>query len=98
MLFYLLLWSGQSAPGRRWSLSIGFRMKQIGTDIIARMLHDYHKCELLALKAIPGFSINSVSYEMLGPVFDNDYGLLFSFKYQIIANIDFEPFKWFEKN
>jgi len=56
------------------------KMKQIGTDVIARMLHDYLKCELLAQKAIPGFDINSVSYEMLGPVFDNDYGFMFSFK------------------
>ena len=56
------------------------RMKQIGTDIIARMLHDHMKCELLTVKAIPGFNINSVSYEMLGPVFDNDYGVMFSFK------------------
>ena len=47
------------------------KMKQIGTDIIARMLHDYLQCELIALKAIPGFSINSVSYETLGPVFDS---------------------------
>ena len=56
------------------------KMKQIGTDIVARMLHDHIKCEPLSLKAIPGFNINSVIYEMLGPVFDNDYGVLFSFK------------------
>ena len=43
-------------------------MKHIETDIIARMLHDYIKCEPLTLKAIPGFNINSVNYEMLGPV------------------------------
>jgi hypothetical protein len=63
-------------------------MKQIGTDIIARMLHDYMTCELIALKAIPSFNINSVSYEMLGPVFDNDYGLIFSFK--IVSLVDFQ--------
>jgi len=27
------------------------KMKQIGADVIARMLHDHMKCELLALKA-----------------------------------------------
>ena len=58
------------------------KMKQLGTDIIARMLHDYLKCEPLALKAIPGFNINTVSYEMLGPIFDNDFGVLYSFKLQ----------------
>jgi hypothetical protein len=55
-------------------------MKQIGTDIISRMLHDHLKCELFAPKAIPGFNVNSVSYEMLGPVFDNDYGMFYSFR------------------
>jgi len=64
------------------------KMKQIGTDVIARMLHDHLKCELLALKAIPGFNINSVSYEMLGPVFDNDYGVMFSFKLLDFLNIE----------
>jgi hypothetical protein len=34
------------------------------------------------LKAIPGFNINSVSYEMLAPIFDNDYGVMYSFKLQ----------------
>jgi hypothetical protein len=70
------------------------RMKQIGTDIIARMLHDHMRCELLTLKAIPGFNINSVSYEMLGPVFDNDFGLLFSFKIQGCLDLEYNPEKW----
>ena len=70
------------------------RMKQIGTDIISRMLHDYLKCELLTLKAIPGFNINSVSYEMLGPVFDNDYGVMYSFKLQDCLDLEFDPSKW----
>jgi hypothetical protein len=70
------------------------RMKQIGTDIIARMLHDFMKCETLALKAIPGFSINSVSYEMLGPVFDNDYGLMYIFKVQDCLDLEFNPSRW----
>jgi hypothetical protein len=70
------------------------KMKQIGTHIIARMLHDYMKCELLALKAIPGFSISSVSYEMLGPVFDNDFGMMYSFKLQNFLGLEFDPSKW----
>ena len=69
-------------------------MKQIGTDIIARMLHDHMKCELLTLKAIPGFNINSVSYEMLGPVFDNDFGLLFSFNLQECLSLECNPSQW----
>ena len=70
------------------------QMKQIGSDIIARMLHDYMKCESLVLKAIPGFNINSVSYEMLGPVFDNDYGVMFSFKLQDCLDFGNDFTKW----
>ncbi len=70
------------------------KMKQIGTDIIARMLHDYMECELIAVKAIPGFNINSVSYEMLGPVFDNDYGMMYSFKIQDLIDLEFKEDNW----
>ena len=70
------------------------RMKQIGTDIIARMLHDHMRCELLILKAIPGFNINSVSYEMLGPVFDNDFGVIYSFKLVDCLDLEFDDEKW----
>jgi len=69
-------------------------MKQIGTNIIARMLFDYLKCEPLALKAISGFNINSVSYEMLGPVFDNDFGVIYSFKFQDCLDLEFDPNRW----
>ena len=70
------------------------KMKQIGTDIVARMLYDHQKCELLALKAIPGFNINSVSYEILGPVFDNDFGVMFSFKLQDCLDLEYNPSIW----
>ena len=69
-------------------------MKLIGTDIISRMLHDYMKCELLTLKAISGFKVNSVSYKMLGPVFDNDYGMMYSFKLQDCLDLDYDPSHW----
>jgi len=70
------------------------KMKQIGTDIIARMLHDHMICEPFALKAIPGFNVNSVSYEMLGPVFDNDFGVIFSFKLLDCLDLEYFPSKW----
>jgi hypothetical protein len=70
------------------------KMKQIGNDVIARMLNDHLKCELLALKAIPGFNINSVNYEMLGPVFDNDFGLMYTCKFQDCHSIQYDPIKW----
>jgi len=70
------------------------KMKQIGTDVIARILYDYLKCEPLALKSIPGFYTNSVSYEMMGPVFDNDFGVMFSFKMQDCPDLEYSPEKW----
>ena len=70
------------------------KMKKIGIDIIARMLNDYTKCEPLALKAIPDFNINSVNYEMLGPVFDNDFGMIFTFKLQDTLVLDYNSINW----
>jgi hypothetical protein len=69
-------------------------MKKIGMDIIARMLNDHLKCEPLALKSIPGFNLNSVSYEMMGPVFDNDYGVMYNFNLQDCLDLQFDPSKW----
>ncbi|MDD4604513.1 MAG: hypothetical protein PHF97_12015 [Bacteroidales bacterium] len=64
------------------------RMKQIGHHVIARMLHDHLKCECLAEKAIPGFDLNTVTFEVIGPVFDDDFGMIFLFKLQ--ERCDFE--------
>jgi hypothetical protein len=72
------------------------KMKQIGTEIIARMLHDYLRCEPFAVKAIPGFNLNTVAYEMLGPVFDNDFGLWFSFKLNDFNTFEYNPALWNE--
>jgi hypothetical protein len=70
------------------------KMKQIGADIISRMLHDYLKGEPLAQKAIPGFNINSVSYETLGPVFDNDYGIMYSYILFTCIHLAYDSSKW----
>jgi hypothetical protein len=70
------------------------KMKQLGTDIIARMLLDYLKCEPLAIKAIPGFNINSISYENLGPVFDNDFGIMFSMKLIETLSLEYDFSVW----
>jgi hypothetical protein len=60
-----------------WEMLLLAKIKQIGTDIISRMLCDFLRFEPLALQAIPGFNTNTVRYEMLGPVFDNDLGFYF---------------------
>lgn len=64
------------------------RMKEIGHQVIGRMLNDKMKCEPLAEKAIPGFDLNTVSFEVVGPVFDSDFGVTYSFKNQRSISID----------
>lgn len=70
------------------------RMKQIGHQVIVRMLHDKMKCEPLAEKAIPGFDVNSIAYEILGPVFDNDFGITYYFTTQNLLNVEFIHSDW----
>ncbi len=53
--------------------------KAILTQSQNSLLADYLSCQPQAVKAIPGFDINSVSYELMGPVFDNDFGVVFSY-------------------
>lgn len=69
-------------------------MKQIGVDIISRMIYDKKRCEPLAQKSIAGFDPNSVQYEMMGPVFDNDFGFMFSFKIISSISLGYDPNKW----
>lgn len=69
---------------------------KIGNQVIARMLYDYSRCVPLAVKAIPGYDINSVNYERLGPVFDNDFCIAYSFKLFYLGNFEYDPSKWNE--
>jgi hypothetical protein len=61
------------------------RMKEIGHDIIIQMLHDSMECQPLTEKAIQGFDLNSVVFEAIGPVLDNDFGLTYSYKVLFIS-------------
>jgi len=70
------------------------RMKQIGQQVISRMLHDKMMCEILAEKAIPGFDLNTVTFEVVGPVFDNDCGVLYSFKITNLIDFEYNPIDW----
>ena len=70
------------------------RMKQIGHQVIVRMLHDKMKYEPLAEKAIPGFDINSVRFEVIGPVLDNDFGLLVAFELQGSTQLYLDQSQW----
>jgi len=70
------------------------RMKQIGHQVIARILYDKMKCELLAEKAIPGFDLNSVTFEVIGPVFDNDFGVIYTFKLIDCLCLEYNSITW----
>jgi len=70
------------------------RMKQIGHQVISRILYDHVKCELLAEKAIPGFDINNVTFEVIGPIFDNCFGLDFSFRIFSLMNLEIDQSDW----
>ena len=71
-------------------------MKSIGHDVIVRMLYDHMKCETLAEKAIPGFDINSVTYDVIGPVFDNCYGVVYYFKLLEDTYLEYDPSRFYD--
>ena len=70
--------------------------KQIGQAIISRMNYDLMKCEPRATKAIIGFKIDSVSYQMIDGIFDNCFGFLFSFQFISSVDLSFNPLQWDE--
>jgi hypothetical protein len=69
-------------------------MKEIGTDIIARMNHDLRAEVPQAQKAFQGFSFNSVSYQMFDGLFDNCFGFMFTFKVLSRMELEYNPLKW----
>ncbi|MDP1624110.1 MAG: hypothetical protein Q8M08_17440 [Bacteroidales bacterium] len=73
-------------------------MKQIGQSIFSRMNHDLLTCEPRALKAILGFNINSVSYQMVDGIFDNCFGFLFSFRIHTKLDLSYNPLQWSVNN
>lgn len=69
--------------------------KEIGKDIIARMIRDlYDKGTQDAINAIQGFNVGSVSYQMLDGIFDNCYGFNFNFQLDSFSGICYNRDKW----
>ncbi len=60
--------------------------KKLGIDVISRMNYDLYKCEPAAIKAIQGFNVNSVAYQMVDGIFDNCFGFMFT--YALVSPID----------
>lgn len=70
------------------------RMKDLGMQIIARMIYDKENCEPLSAKAIPGFDPNTVTYEIIDDVFNQGYGVLFSFQVITTLDLEYDISKW----
>ncbi len=70
------------------------QMKLIGQQVIARMLHDKMKCEPLTEKAIPGFDINTVTFEVVGPLFNNDFGVIMNFRIIDLVDLFINELLW----
>jgi hypothetical protein len=66
----------------------------IGMEIISRIKHDQQACVELSLKAIPDFDPDQVRWEMIGPVFENHFGIMFRFPVNLIADLEYDPSKW----
>jgi len=66
----------------------------IGMKIVSRIKHDQQVCELLSLKAIPDFDPDQVRWEMISPVFENHFSIMFRFLVNLIADLGYDSLKW----
>jgi len=63
---------------------------EFAMQILSRLKEDA-KCGTFLRK----FDVNSIKYEMLGPVFDNDYGFMFTFDLRfMVSNLEHNPQDW----
>ena len=66
----------------------------IGMQIISRIINDQESCEPLSQKAVPDFNPDLVKWEMIGPVFENHFGIMFKFPITHLANTEYNPSNW----
>jgi len=65
---------------------------EFAMQILSRLKEDA-KCGTFLRK----FDVNSIKYEMLGPVFDNDYGFMFTFDLRfMVDNLTYHHNQWLE--
>jgi hypothetical protein len=75
-------------------LGIFQRTFTIGMQMIARIAHDQEQPVPISSKAIPDFNPDSVRWEMIGPVFENHFGIIFRFPVSFIADLEYDSEKW----
>jgi hypothetical protein len=66
----------------------------IGMQMIARIAHDQQQPLPIYSKAIPDFNPDSVRWEMIGPVFENHFGIIFRFPVNLVAELGYDAEKW----
>lgn len=68
----------------------------IGMQIISKIVYDQEACELLSQKAVPDFDPALVKWEMVGPVFENHFGIMFKFPIMLLADYEYNPSNWLQ--
>jgi len=63
-----------------------------GRRVLARMFYEKLKGD----EALAGFNLNTVKYEMMGPLFDNDFGFMFTWKVDNYFPVDFDKSLWLD--
>jgi len=66
----------------------------IGMQMISRIAHDQQQPVPYSSKALPGFDPDSVRWEMIGPVFENHFGIIFRFPVNLMADLEYDSEKW----
>ena len=75
-------------------LSIFQNTFQVGMQFIARINHDQESGGELTSLAVTGFNPDLVRWEMIGPVFENHFGVMFRFPVNLIAELGYDSEKW----
>lgn len=75
-------------------LAIFQKTFSISMQMIARIAHDQEQPVPYSSKAIPDFNPDSVRWEMIGPVFENHFGVIFRFPVSLLASLEYDAEKW----
>lgn len=72
---------------------------RIGMEILSRIRHDqYQEAPIIVglEKEVfpPIFDLDSVRWEMIGPVFENHFGIIFRLPVSLIAEMEYDASKW----
>jgi hypothetical protein len=57
-------------------------------------MYDQQAYELLSLKAVTDFDPDQVRWEMVGPVFENHFGIIFRFPVNLLLDLEYDTSRW----